>query len=158
MSNAHRRDDDAWAGLSVGGGRSVSRRSSVVSTSSSFFDRSFFSTPESRIGDHARRATLAHATLMLNVYNNIALDLRGAVDANRRAVVQAVAAKTRAAQLAPTLRRVHADADDAIVTARAVAANRSFASINDLLCHSLQVHDAIAHAKRAAAQTAAARP
>ncbi|KAJ1856067.1 hypothetical protein GGH12_001938 [Coemansia sp. RSA 1822] len=148
MTTAPGRDDDAWTGLSVSGGRSVSRRSSVVSTSSSFFDRSFFSTPESRIGDHSRRATLAHATLMLNVYNNIALDLRVAVDANRRAVVQAVAAKARAAQLAPVLRRVHADADDAVATTRAVAANRTFASIDDLLCHSLQVHDAIMRLKR----------
>ncbi|KAJ2610102.1 hypothetical protein H4S08_003765 [Coemansia sp. RSA 1365] len=129
-------------------GRSVSRRSSVVSTSSSFFDRSFFSTPESRIADHGKRATLAYATLMLNMYNNISLDLRTAVDANRRAVMQTVATRTRATQLAPALGRVHADADDAVATMRAVSATREFESIKDLLCHSLQVHDAISRAKK----------
>ncbi|KAJ2080266.1 hypothetical protein H4R24_003184 [Coemansia sp. RSA 988] len=128
--------------------RSVSRRSSVVSTSSSFFDRSFFSTPESRIADHGKRATLAYATLMLNMYNNISLDLRVAVDANRRAVMQTVATRTRASQLAPSLSRVHADADDALATIRAVPATREFESIKDLLCHSLQVHDAIAHSRK----------
>ncbi|KAJ1743707.1 hypothetical protein LPJ78_000942 [Coemansia sp. RSA 989] len=131
-------------GLSVGlAQRTVSRRSSVVSTSSSFFDRSFFSTPETRIVDHGRRTTLAYATLTLNLYNNISLDLRSSVDACRRIVVQAVASKTRAAQLVPVLARVHADADDAIATARAVSAIRSFDSISDLLCRALQVHDSI---------------
>ncbi|KAI9476923.1 hypothetical protein BX667DRAFT_515244 [Coemansia mojavensis] len=126
-------------GLSVGlAQRTVSRRSSVVSTSSSFFDRSFFSTPETRIVDHGRRTTLAYATLTLNLYNNISLDLRSSVDACRRIVVQAVASKTRAAQLVPVLARVHADADDAIATARAVSAIRSFDSISDLLCRALQ--------------------
>ncbi|KAJ1835776.1 hypothetical protein LPJ63_000840 [Coemansia sp. RSA 2711] len=142
------RSDD-W-GLSVGPHhRSVSRRSSVVSTSSSFFERSFFSTPESRIVDHGRRATLAYATLTLNMYNNISLDLRSAVDANRRTVVQTVASRTRVAQLEPVLARVHADTDDAIAAAQSCKQScRTFDSIKDLLCHSLQVHDAIVRARR----------
>ncbi|KAJ1733955.1 hypothetical protein LPJ61_001310 [Coemansia biformis] len=124
--------------------RSISRRSSVVSTSSSFFDRSFFSTPESRIVDHGKKTTLAYATLMLNLYNDVSLDLRSAVDGSRRIVVQTVATKGRAAQLDPALGRAHADADDAIDAVRAVAATREFDGIRDLLCRSLQVYEAIA--------------
>ncbi|KAJ2396567.1 hypothetical protein GGI05_001058, partial [Coemansia sp. RSA 2603] len=118
-----------WAGqavMGVGGNsfsgaapvhRSVSRRSSVVSTASaSFFDRSFFSTPESRIIDNGKKTTLAYATLMLNIYNNISLDLKAAVDTNRRIVVQTVASKNKLSQLAPDLSRVHADIEDAVCT------------------------------------------
>ncbi|KAJ2853184.1 hypothetical protein GGI22_004965, partial [Coemansia erecta] len=94
--------------------KTVSRRSSVVSTSSSFFDRSFFSTPESRIVDHGKKATLSYATLMLNVYNNISLDIKAAVDASRRVVVQTVASKNKTALIAPDLARVRADTADAI--------------------------------------------
>ncbi|KAJ2794218.1 hypothetical protein H4S07_006819, partial [Coemansia furcata] len=114
-----------WAGLSatgVGGhavavdsmDRCVSRRSSVVSTNSSFFERSFFSTPESRIADLGKKATLSYATLMLNLYNNISVDLKAAIDASRRVVVQTVSSKGKAAQLGPDLSRVQADMDDAI--------------------------------------------
>ncbi|KAJ1664561.1 hypothetical protein IW140_000986 [Coemansia sp. RSA 1813] len=121
----------------------VSRRSSVVSTSSSFFDRSFFSTPESRIVDHGKRATLSYATLMLNVYNNISLDIKTAVDSTRRVVVQTVATRNKAAQLAPDLARVRADTEDAVDAVRSINHATEFASIKDLLCHSLQVYEDI---------------
>ncbi|KAJ1735110.1 hypothetical protein LPJ72_002024 [Coemansia sp. Benny D160-2] len=124
----------------------VSRRSSVVSTSSSFFDRSFFSTPESRIVDHGKKATLSYATLMLNIYNNVSLDIRTAVDSSRRIVVQTVASKNKAAQLSPDLARVHADASDAVDTVRSINGATEFASIKDLLCHSLQVYEDIKQA------------
>ncbi|KAJ2713454.1 hypothetical protein H4R19_002244 [Coemansia spiralis] len=142
-------DGQAGSGAAMGVGvaphhRSISRRSSVVSTSSSFFDRSFFSTPESRIVDHGKKTTLAYATLMLNLYNDVSLDLRTAVDGARRIVVQTVSTKGRAAQLAPVLSRAHANADDAIDAVRAVAATREFDGIRDLLCRSLQVYEAIA--------------
>ncbi|KAJ1644639.1 hypothetical protein J3B02_001877 [Coemansia erecta] len=135
------------SGGSMGSGpihRSVSRRSSVVSTASaSFFDRSFFSTPESRIMDHGKKTTLAYATLMLNIYNNISLDLKTSVEANRRIVVQTVASKNKAAQLAPDLGRVHADIEDAISTTASISRIDEFASIKELLCHSLQVYEDI---------------
>ncbi|KAJ1880225.1 hypothetical protein LPJ66_011537 [Kickxella alabastrina] len=124
--------------------RSVSRRSSVVSTTSaSFFDRSFFSTPESRIVDHGKKTTLAYATLMLNIYNNISLDLKTATDANRKVVVQTVASKNKATQLVPDLSRVHADIEDAIDTTVAIGQIAEFESIKELLCHSLQVFEDI---------------
>ncbi|KAJ2702050.1 hypothetical protein FB645_004428 [Coemansia sp. IMI 203386] len=124
--------------------RSVSRRSSVVSTASaSFFDRSFFSTPESRIVDHGKKTTLAYATLMLNIYNNISLDLKNSVEANRRIVVQTVASKNKASQLTPDLGRVHADIEDAISTTASIGQIQEFASIKELLCHSLQVYEDI---------------
>ncbi|KAJ2156990.1 hypothetical protein GGF46_004810 [Coemansia sp. RSA 552] len=136
-------------GLGVSGSarRSVSRRSSVVSTSSSFFERSFFSTPTTRIVDHGRHATLAYATLMLNVYNDAALDLRTAVAGNRRVVVQTVAAKSRAAQLDAPLARVHADADDAVAATRALGTLRELDSVRDLLCRTVRIHEEIAHAR-----------
>ncbi|KAJ2399146.1 hypothetical protein GGI23_002826 [Coemansia sp. RSA 2559] len=123
--------------------KTVSRRSSVVSTSSSFFDRSFFSTPESRIVDHGKKATLSYATLMLNVYNNISLDIKAAVDASRRVVVQTVASKNKTALIAPDLARVRADTADAIDAVRSINHATEFASIKDLLCHSLQVYEDI---------------
>ncbi|KAI9504684.1 hypothetical protein GGI25_000666 [Coemansia spiralis] len=141
-----------WSGHSGGGMgihgsgpqyKCVSRRSSVVSTSSSFFDRSFFSTPESRIVDHGKKTTLSYATLMLNLYNNISLDLKSAVDANRRMVVQTVASRNKAAQLDPDLGRIHADITDAIDTLRTINQTKEFSSIKDLLCHSLQVYEDI---------------
>ncbi|KAJ2756719.1 hypothetical protein GGI19_000597 [Coemansia pectinata] len=144
-----------WAGLSttgVGGqavavdsmmDRCVSRRSSVVSTNSSFFERSFFSTPESRIADLGKKATLSYATLMLNLYNNISVDLKAAIDASRRVVVQTVASKGKAAQLGPDLSRVQADMDDAIEAVVAVSKTTEFDSIKELLCHSLQVYEEI---------------
>ncbi|KAJ2833333.1 hypothetical protein GGI24_000886 [Coemansia furcata] len=143
-----------WAGLSatgVGGhavavdsmDRCVSRRSSVVSTNSSFFERSFFSTPESRIADLGKKATLSYATLMLNLYNNISVDLKAAIDASRRVVVQTVSSKGKAAQLGPDLSRVQADMDDAIEAVVAVSKTTEFESIKELLCHSLQVYEEI---------------
>ncbi|KAJ2550935.1 hypothetical protein EV175_003879 [Coemansia sp. RSA 1933] len=128
--------------------KSVSRRSSVVSTSSSFFDRSFFSTPESRIVDHGKKATLSYATLMLNVYNNISLDIKAAVDSTRRVVVQTVASRNKTALVAPDLARLNADTADAITTVRSVNHATEFASIKDLLCHSLQVYEDIKHAPK----------
>ncbi|KAJ2786412.1 hypothetical protein GGI15_001545 [Coemansia interrupta] len=145
-----------WAGqamMGVGGNsfagavpvhRSVSRRSSVVSTASaSFFDRSFFSTPESRIVDNGKKTTLAYATLMLNIYNNISLDLKAAVDTNRKIVVQTVASKNKVSQMAPDLSRVHADIEDAVCTTTGIGQIAEFRSIKDLLCHSLQVFEEI---------------
>ncbi|KAJ2460294.1 hypothetical protein GGF42_000925 [Coemansia sp. RSA 2424] len=139
-----------WAGLPVTGAmtmdpmdRCVSRRSSVVSTNSSFFERSFFSTPESRIADLGKRVTLSYATLMLNLYNNISVDLKAAIDASRRVVVQTVASKAKVAQLGPDLSRVHADMDDAIEAVVAVSQTAEFESIRELLCHSLQVYEEI---------------
>ncbi|KAJ2895112.1 hypothetical protein IWW38_002385 [Coemansia aciculifera] len=141
-----------WAGLPVATGaaaamdpmdRCVSRRSSVVSTNSSFFERSFFSTPESRIADLGKKATLSYATLMLNLYNNISIDLKAAIDASRRVVVQTVASKGKIAQLGPDLSRVHADMDDAIEAVVAVSKTTEFESIRELLCHSLQVYEEI---------------
>ncbi|KAJ1819263.1 hypothetical protein GGH91_004643 [Coemansia sp. RSA 2671] len=143
-----------WAGLSatgVGGhavaldsmDRCVSRRSSVVSTNSSFFERSFFSTPESRIADQGKKATLSYATLMLNLYNNISVDLKAAIDASRRVVVQTVASKSKVAQLGPDLSRVQADMDDAIEAVVTVSKTTEFCSIKELLCHSLQVYEEI---------------
>ncbi|KAJ2060535.1 hypothetical protein GGI17_003653 [Coemansia sp. S146] len=123
--------------------RCVSRRSSVVSTNSSFFERSFFSTPESRIADLGKKATLSYATLMLNLYNNISVDLKAAIDASRRVVVQTVASKGKAAQLGPDLSRVQADMDDAIEAVVAVSKTTEFDSIKELLCHSLQVYEEI---------------
>ncbi|KAJ2771614.1 hypothetical protein IWQ57_002133 [Coemansia nantahalensis] len=137
--------------MGVGGGaphhRTISRRSSVVSTSSSFFDRSFFSTPESRIVDHGKKTTLAYATLMLNLYNDVSLDLRTAVDGARRIVVQTAATKGRASQPGPVLSRAHADADDAIDALRAIAATREFDAIGDLLGRSLLLYEDIADAR-----------
>ncbi|KAJ2490085.1 hypothetical protein IWW37_003434 [Coemansia sp. RSA 2050] len=143
-----------WAGLpatGVGGqavtldsmDRCVSRRSSVVSTNSSFFERSFFSTPESRIADQGKKATLSYATLMLNLYNNISVDLKAAIDASRRVVIQTVASKGKAAQLGPDLSRVQADMDDAIEAVVTVSKTAEFGSIKELLCHSLQVYEEI---------------
>ncbi|KAJ2044509.1 hypothetical protein H4S04_006172 [Coemansia sp. S16] len=123
--------------------RCVSRRSSVVSTNSSFFERSFFSTPESRIGDLGKKATLSYATLMLNLYNNISVDLKAAIDASRRVVVQSVGSKGKAAQVGPDLSRVQADMDDAIEAVVAVSKTTEFDSIKELLCHSLQVYEEI---------------
>ncbi|KAJ2719652.1 hypothetical protein GGI07_005086 [Coemansia sp. Benny D115] len=124
--------------------RSVSRRSSVVSTASaSFFDRSFFSTPESRITEHSKKTTLAYATLMLNIYNNISLDLKTATEANRRIVVQTVASKSKAVSLEPDLSRVQADVEDAIDTTASISSIPEFESIRELLCHSLQVYEDI---------------
>lgn len=127
--------------------RCVSRRSSVISTNSSFFDRSFFTTPDSRVVDLSKKTTLSYATLMLNLYNNISLDLRSVVDSNRRVVVQSVASKTKLAQLQPTLSRVQADVDDAIDTVAAINQTSEFASIQELLRHSLQVYDKIEDTK-----------
>ncbi|KAJ1962983.1 hypothetical protein GGI12_002314 [Dipsacomyces acuminosporus] len=138
-------------GMSASGhDRSVSRRSSVVSTASSFFDRSFFSTPESRIVDIGKKATLSYATLMLNYYNNISLDLKTATEANRRIVIQSVASKGKALQVCPDLSRVHADLTDAIETVHEIKETREFESVRDLLCHSLRVYDGIKRSGTAA--------
>ncbi|KAJ1997727.1 hypothetical protein H4R26_005726 [Coemansia thaxteri] len=123
--------------------RCVSRRSSVVSTNSSFFERSFFSTPESRITDLGKKVTLSYATLMLNMYNNISVDLKAAVDGNRRIVVQTVSSKSKAVQLGPDMSRVRADMNDAIEAVVAVSQTTEFGSIKELLCHSLQVYEDI---------------
>ncbi|KAJ1939611.1 hypothetical protein EC988_007267 [Linderina pennispora] len=130
-------------GVPGGHDRSVSRRSSVVSTSSSFFDRSFFATPETRIVDLGKKTTLSYATLMLNLYNDISLDLKTAAEANRRIVLQAVASKGKAALAKPDLDRIHADLDDMHAAVREIHETQEFASIKDLLCRSLQVYEQI---------------
>ncbi|ORX71997.1 hypothetical protein DL89DRAFT_265680 [Linderina pennispora] len=122
-------------GVPGGHDRSVSRRSSVVSTSSSFFDRSFFATPETRIVDLGKKTTLSYATLMLNLYNDISLDLKTAAEANRR-IGKAALAK-------PDLDRTHADLDDMHAAVREIHETQEFASIKDLLCRSLQVYEQI---------------